>query len=81
MNKKPKTVEDFEAMMPEAVAKMMEVMSHYGKKYDPVTKTYISPGLAEDTSVNMSPYKGATKSAESPKSRSAKSKVEQLFKK
>lgn len=37
--------------------------------------------IEEDTSVNMSPYKDATKNAETRASKSAKSKVEQLFKK
>ena len=64
MNKKRITGEDLASMMPEAVAKMMEVMSHYGKKYNPITKTYSVPALAEDTSVNMNPHKEAIQNAE-----------------
>ena len=35
--------------------------------------------VKEDASVNMSPYKDSIKNAETPKSKSAKNKVEQLF--
>jgi hypothetical protein len=37
--------------------------------------------LEEDTAVNMSPYKDSIKNAETPKSKQAKNKINDLFRK
>jgi hypothetical protein len=37
--------------------------------------------IQENTSINMSPYKDSIKNAETPKSKQAKNKVDELFRK
>jgi hypothetical protein len=68
------TLEQFMNMNSEIVNAMKTAENEFRSEYSKRT-------MAESQSVNMSPYKDAIKNAETPKKKSAKSKVEQLFNK
>ena len=65
-------------LVPTLSSKMDNILQRYDEFHK---KTYGEEMMAENTAVNMSPYKEAIQNAETPKKKSAKSKIEQLVRK
>jgi hypothetical protein len=71
---------DIRKEMPEADEIIRQAIRSYGRHHNKETGTFDDMPLSEHSeSTNMSPYKDAIKNAETPKKKSAKRKVEDLF--